>query len=98
MRRSINLIHISYCSPEKWQRVPLQDVRKPTHFTRDALKFNEGDEIEIFSKEDETEPMGWWNGKVVYRRGGFFVVSFNGLDEAFNEIVPLERIRPPGQW
>ena len=42
--------------------------------------------------------MGWWNGKVVYRRGGFFVVSFNGLDEAFNEIVPLERIRPPGQW
>ena len=42
--------------------------------------------------------MGWWEGKIVQRRGGFFVVKFKGLDETFNEIVPLERIRPIGQW
>jgi len=83
--------------PEKWQRVALADVRRPTHFPKDLLKFGEGDDIEIFSKEDENEPMGWWTGKVVFRRGGFYVVKFNGLDEAFNEIVPIDRIRPVGQ-
>lgn len=66
--------------------------------SQEALKFNDGDDIEIYAKEDDDEPMGWWEGKVVSRRGGFFVVRFNGLDDAFNEIVPLERIRPLGQW
>ena len=42
--------------------------------------------------------MGWWPGKIVVRRGGFFVVTFDGLDDAFNEIVALDRIRPLGSW
>lgn len=42
--------------------------------------------------------MGWWEGRIVQRRGGFFVVKFKGLDDAYNEIVPYERIRPMGYW
>ncbi|XP_057301545.1 RNA-binding protein FXR1-like [Hydractinia symbiolongicarpus] len=87
-----------YHSPNKWIRVPLSEIRKPLPLSQEALKFNDGDDIEIYAKEDDGEPMGWWEGKVVSRRGGFFVVRFNGLDDAFNEIVPLERIRPLGQW
>jgi len=85
-------------NPDNWIRVSLSDVRKPTPFTQDASLYVEGTEIEIFSKEDAGEPMGWWEGKVALKRGGFYVVKFKGLDDAFNEIVPSERIRPAGKW
>lgn len=85
-------------NPDNWIRVSLSDVRKPSNFTQDPSLYTEGTEIEIFSKEDAGEPMGWWEGKVALKRGGFYVVKFKGLDDAFNEIVPLERIRPGGQW
>jgi len=42
--------------------------------------------------------MGWWPGKISQRRGGFFVVQFKGLDEAYQEIVHLEKIRPLDYW
>lgn len=85
-------------SPDNWIRVSLSDVRKPTNFTQDPSLYNEGTKIEIFTKEDVGEPMGWWEGAVSLKRGGFYVVKFEGLDDAFNEIVPLERVRPAGKW
>ncbi|XP_065644572.1 RNA-binding protein FXR1 isoform X2 [Hydra vulgaris] len=86
-------------NPDNWVRVPLSDVRRyvKTNEVKEALKYHDNEDIEIFSKEDDTEPMGWWEGKIVQRRGGFFVVKFKGLDETFNEIVPFERIRPMGR-
>jgi len=85
-------------NPDNWIRVSLSDVRKPTNFTQDPSLYNEGTKIEIFTKEDVGEPMGWWEGAVSLKRGGFYVVKFEGLDDAFNEIVPLERVRPAGKW
>jgi len=85
-------------NPDNWIRVSLSDVRKPVNFTQDPCLYNEGTEIEIFTKEDVGEPMGWWEGTVALKRGGFYVVKFKGLDDAFNEIVPLERVRPAGKW
>ncbi|XP_066914491.1 RNA-binding protein FXR1-like [Clytia hemisphaerica] len=84
-------------SPDKWIRVPLTDVRKPSgNPLKEAYQYYEGEEVEIFSQEDTGEPMGWWLGKIFQRRGGFFVVQFKGLDEAYKEIRPLEQIRPIG--
>lgn len=92
-------VFFSHYSPDNWIRVPLADVRKTSDIPlKDASQFYDGEDIEIFSKEDDTEPMGWWEGTIVQRRGGFFVVKFKGLDEAYNEIVPYERIRPMGYW
>jgi len=85
-------------NPQNWIRVSLSDVRKPLPFTQDPALYKEGTEIEIFAKEDAGEPMGWWEGKVALKQGGFFVVKFKGLDDAFNEIVPMERIRPSNRW
>ena len=79
--------------------MPLTDVRKPSgNPLKEAYQYYEGEEVEIFSQEDTGEPMGWWLGKIYQRRGGFFVVQFKGLDEAYKEIRPLEQIRPIGYW
>ena len=90
---------ILFNSPDKWIRVPLSDVRKPSGDTlKEAYQYYEGEEVEILSQEDTSEPMGWWLGKIHQRRGGFFVVQFKGLDDAYKEIKPLEHIRPLGYW
>ena len=88
-----------FFSPEKWIRVPLSDVRKPSgNPLKEAYQYYEGEEVEILSQEDAGEPMGWWLGKIHQRRGGFFVVQFKGLDDVYKEIKPLEHMRPLGYW
>ena len=46
------------------------------------------------------EPCGWWRSRVKMVKGEFCVVEYGSGDGTpkFNEILPIDKLRPAGKW
>jgi fragile X mental retardation protein len=55
--------------------------------------FQEGTEVEVFSRSNEREECGWWLAAIEMMKGGFYVVEYLGWDNRYTEIVSEDRLR-----
>lgn len=79
--------------PNDCRRVPYEEVRLPPASIQRCDLYVD-DEVEVFTRDDDGEPCGWWLARIVHKKGEFYVIQYAGWDATFNEIVPRERIRP----
>lgn len=75
------------------RRVSYEEVRLPPTGNMKCDLYVD-DEVEVFTRDDDSEPCGWWPARIVLKKGEFYVIQYSGWDATFNEIVPRERIRP----
>ncbi|XP_034949958.1 synaptic functional regulator FMR1 isoform X5 [Chelonus insularis] len=66
-------------------RLPMKDGPKPD--------YQEGQEIEVYSRANDQEACGWWRAIIKMIKGGFQVVEYLGWEYSYTEIVGAERIR-----
>ncbi|CAO1420517.1 unnamed protein product [Diamesa serratosioi] len=55
--------------------------------------FQEGMEVEVFSRSNEKEECGWWAAAIKMMKGDFLVVEYLGWDSSYTEIVSQDRLR-----
>ena len=55
--------------------------------------FQEGMEVEVFSRSNEREACGWWAAAIKMMKGDFYVVEYLGWDHSYTEIVSQDRLR-----
>ncbi|CAH3020659.1 unnamed protein product [Porites evermanni] len=79
--------------PYNWKRVSYEEVRLPSKSNQKCDLYVD-DEVEVFTRDVDGEPCGWWQARIVHKKGEFYVIQYTGWDATFNEIVPRERIRP----
>ncbi|XP_020620229.1 synaptic functional regulator FMR1-like isoform X2 [Orbicella faveolata] len=75
------------------RRVAYEEVRLPPS-TNQRCDLYVDDEVEVFTRDSDGEPCGWWLARIVHKKGEYYVIQYAGWDATFNEIVPRERIRP----
>lgn len=69
-------------------------IRLPPETTATAASvFQEGMEVEVFSRSNEREACGWWAAAIKMMKGDFFVVEYLGWDNSYTEIVSQDRLR-----
>lgn len=70
-------------------------IRLPPESTQPtpASAFQEGMEVEVFSRSHEREACGWWLAAIKMMKGDFFVVEYLGWDHTYTEIVSQDRLR-----
>ncbi|KAJ8681966.1 hypothetical protein QAD02_017758 [Eretmocerus hayati] len=80
-----------------WQpesKFAFSKVRLPPKESSPKPEFQEGQEIEVFSRANDQEASGWWRAIINMTKGGFQVIEYLGWDCAYTEIVASERLRP----
>lgn len=88
-------------NPSSWQpesKFLFSQIRLPPEPTSPqpasaASIFQEGMEVEVFSRSNEREACGWWAAAIKMMKGDFFVVEYLGWDNSYTEIVSQDRLR-----
>lgn len=68
-------------------------IRLPPDACSTQPIFQEGMEVEVFSRSNEREACGWWAAAIKMMKGDFFVVEYLGWDNSYTEIVSQDRLR-----
>ncbi|XP_028405557.1 synaptic functional regulator FMR1-like [Dendronephthya gigantea] len=95
--KNIHTEDVSIARADDWSnpvRVPFADVRLPPPQSNIRCEFYVDDLIEVLSRAQENDPLCWWLGRIVSKKGEFYVIQYVGWDSSYNEIVPREKIRP----
>lgn len=58
------------CSWQPETKFPYSQIRFPPKPTNSKLEFAEGDEVEVYSRSNEQEALGWWKAQIKVRTGG----------------------------
>ncbi|KAG5670441.1 hypothetical protein PVAND_000705 [Polypedilum vanderplanki] len=65
----------------------------PEPSTNQMSNFQEGMEVEVYSRSSEREACGYWAACIKMMKGDFFVVEYLGWDNSYTEIVSQDRLR-----
>lgn len=65
----------------------------PETIVQSPVMFQEGMEVEVFSRSNEKEECGWWAAAIKMMKGDFLVVEYLGWDSSYTEIVSQDRLR-----
>ncbi|XP_076435843.1 fragile X messenger ribonucleoprotein 1 homolog A-like isoform X2 [Babylonia areolata] len=79
-----------------WQperRVPIATVRLPPKDSTARPDYREHEKVEVLSKAQEDEALGWWPAKIRMLKGEFAVVEYVGYDSSVTDILPIDRVR-----
>lgn len=87
---------IFFVSSSSWQpksKFLFSQIRLPPETTQTPSAFQEGMEVEVFSRSNDRESCGWWAAAIKMMKGDFFVVEYLGWDNSYTEIVSHDRLR-----
>ncbi|CAH1781735.1 unnamed protein product [Owenia fusiformis] len=79
-----------------WQsekRIPFSEARLPPRVPGRS-DYREADEVEVYTQSSPQEPYGWWKARVKMMKGEFVVVEYLGWETTYNDICPVDRVRP----
>ncbi|GLV44203.1 Fmr1 [Carabus blaptoides fortunei] len=80
---------------DDWQpesKFPYSQIRFPPK-TSTKLDFAPGDDIEVYSKSNEQEALGWWKAQIKMMKGDFYVVEYQFWDKTYTEIIQSDKLR-----
>lgn len=91
MNYTIFYFFVSSWQPES--KFLFNQIRLPPEPTVTQPLYQEGMEVEVFSRSNEREACGWWAAAIKMMKGDFFVVEYLGWDNSYTEIVSQDRLR-----
>lgn len=76
------------------QKYPFAAVRLPPDETDlTPPVFEEGMEVEVFTRSTERESCGWWIASIKMMKAEFCAVAYIGFETPYTEICELKRLR-----
>ena len=86
---------------EKWtflrfgneEKYAFSQVRFPPEESETVLPFEEGMEVEVFTRSNERESCGWWTAIIKMLKTDICAVCYLGFENPYTEIVELKRVR-----
>ncbi|KAL9893067.1 synaptic functional regulator FMR1 isoform X2 [Glossina fuscipes] len=85
------------CELEGWpdvQKYPFASVRFPPEPSQEPFAFEEGMEVEVFTRSLDCEACGWWIASIKMLKAEICAVVYIGFENPYTEIVDLQRLRP----
>lgn len=76
------------------QKFPFANIRFPPEQTAILFQFEEGMEVEVYTRSNECEACGWWMASIKMLKPDICAVVYIGFDNPYTEIVDIQRIRP----
>nr|NP_001247017.1 fragile X messenger ribonucleoprotein 1, isoform G [Drosophila melanogaster]AFH06335.1 fragile X messenger ribonucleoprotein 1, isoform G [Drosophila melanogaster] len=76
-------------------KYPFVNVRLPPEETVEVAApiFEEGMEVEVFTRTNDRETCGWWVGIIKMRKAEIYAVAYIGFETSYTEICELGRLR-----
>ncbi|XP_023305119.2 synaptic functional regulator FMR1 isoform X2 [Lucilia cuprina] len=75
------------------QKYPFANVRFPPDEQPEPPTFEEGMEVEVFTRSTEREVCGWWTASIKMLKAEICAVAYIGFETPYTEIVELKRLR-----
>lgn len=75
------------------QKYPYANVRLPPDEQAEPAAFEEGMEVEVFTRKTELEVCGWWVATIKMLKNDICAVVYSGFQASYTEIVKLARLR-----
>ncbi|XP_065372287.1 fragile X messenger ribonucleoprotein 1 homolog isoform X2 [Calliphora vicina] len=75
------------------QKYPFANVRFPPDDQPEPPTFEEGMEVEVFTRSTEREVCGWWTATIKMLKAEICAVAYIGFETPYTEIVELKRLR-----
>lgn len=75
------------------QKYPFANVRFPPDEQPEPPTFEEGMEVEVFTRSTERESCGWWIASIKMLKAEICAVAYIGFETPYTEIVELKRLR-----
>ncbi|KAM7363433.1 synaptic functional regulator FMR1 isoform 2-T2 [Cochliomyia hominivorax] len=75
------------------QKYPFANVRFPPDDQPEPPTFEEGMEVEVFTRSTEREVCGWWIATIKMLKAEICAVAYVGFETPYTEIVELKRVR-----
>ncbi|KAL8595672.1 hypothetical protein ACOMHN_025708 [Nucella lapillus] len=94
--KSISATEVTVEFENNWQperRAPLSSVRLPPKESAAKPDYRENEKVEVLSKAQEDEALGWWPAKIRMLKGEFAVVEYVGYDSSMTDILHVDRVR-----
>lgn len=82
----------SYSVPEI-QIYPFSNVRFPPEELPEPPAFEQGQEVEVFTRRLANEACGWWLGVLKMLNVEICAVVYSNLEQPYTEVVGIERLR-----
>lgn len=76
------------------QKFPFANIRFPPEQTSNPIQFEEGMEVEVYTRSNECEACGWWIASIKMLKPDICAVVYIGFENPYTEIVDIQRIRP----
>ncbi|XP_076454075.1 RNA-binding protein FXR1-like [Babylonia areolata] len=94
--KSISATEATVEFENNWQperTVPLSAVRLPPKESTAKPDYRENEKVEVYSKAQEDEALGWWQAKIRMLKGEFAVVEYLGWEGSPTDILAIDRVR-----
>ncbi|CAD7085234.1 unnamed protein product [Hermetia illucens] len=75
-------------------RFAFSQVRFPPIENQSPPPYEEGMEVEVFTRSNEREACGWWTAIIKMMKIDICAVGYLGFEHPYTEIVELKRLRP----
>ncbi|XP_055848753.1 fragile X messenger ribonucleoprotein 1 homolog isoform X1 [Episyrphus balteatus] len=85
------MVSLDECQEE--QRFPFSQVRFPPEDNEQPAVYEEGMEVEVFTRSLERQTCGWWTAVIKLLKAEFCAVCYVGFENQYTEIVELKRLR-----
>ncbi|XP_036324364.1 synaptic functional regulator FMR1 isoform X1 [Rhagoletis pomonella] len=79
------------------QKYPFSNVRFPPEENENPPTFEEGMEVEVFTRSTERESCGWWIASIKMIKADICAVAYIGFETPYTEICELKRLRVKNQ-
>ncbi|XP_067618131.1 fragile X messenger ribonucleoprotein 1 homolog isoform X2 [Eurosta solidaginis] len=79
------------------QKYPFSNVRFPPEENETVPTFEEGMEVEVFTRSTERESCGWWIASIKMIKAEICAVAYIGFETPYTEICELKRLRLKNQ-
>ncbi|XP_018792126.1 PREDICTED: synaptic functional regulator FMR1 isoform X3 [Bactrocera latifrons] len=79
------------------QKYPFSNVRFPPEENENPPAFEEGMEVEVFTRSTERESCGWWIASIKMIKAEICAVAYIGFETPYTEICELKRLRIKNQ-
>lgn len=76
------------------KKYPYCQIRFPPELQSEPYVYEEGMEVEVFSRPTDCEACGWWIASIKLLKPDICAVVCIGFENTYTDVVDIQRLRP----